>query len=329
MKNLIADAIQFKEGKLWILNQQALPLKEEWIESRSPDEMIEIIKTLKVRGAPLIGIAAALALAQYVEQATVLDDLDAVAQKLIAARPTAVNLSYCVNQQLKAYQESRDPLAIIHVAENLFEEDVKLCEQMAAYGAALIADGESILTHCNTGALVTAGKGTALGVIFKAHQEGKKVHVYVDETRPLLQGARLTAWELDRAGVPHTLICDNMAASLMKAGKIHRVMTGADRIAANGDTANKIGTYGVAALARFHDIPFHIVAPETTIDWDCKDGDAIVIEERHADEVRGFANTAWSPQASPVYNPAFDVTPAELITNFITNRGVHQQMEKL
>jgi methylthioribose-1-phosphate isomerase len=202
------------------------------------------------------------------------------------------------------------PARVTADAEAIFEEDVALCEALAERGAPLLADGDSILTHCNAGGLVTAGVGTALGVVRRAHEQGKRLHVYVDETRPLLQGARITAWELGKLGIPHTLICDNMAASLMAQGKIQKVVVGADRIAKNGDFANKIGTYGVAVLAHHHKIPFYTVAPRTTFDPSCATGRDIPIEERAPDEVRA----GKSPPDCRVYNPAFDVTPRELIT---------------
>lgn len=329
MKDMVCSALKYVNNQLSILDQQKLPHIEEWLVCNSPDEMIAILRALKVRGAPLIGIAAAVALADFVVKGASEKEILTAAEKLMAARPTAVNLKYCIEKQLNAYRHERDSKAIIAMAEQLFDEDVKMCEAIVNYGAELIQSGESILTHCNTGGIIAAGIGTALGVIFKAHQQGKKIHVYVDETRPLLQGARLTTWELIKNKIPHTLICDNMAASLMQAGKIKRVIVGADRIAANGDAANKIGTYGVAVLAQYHDIPFHIAAPESTIDWNCMSGNGIVIEQRAAEEVRGYGNLQWSPSESSVYNPAFDVTPARLIKSFITNRGVFEDLQSI
>ena len=309
------------------LDQQKLPFVEEWLICQSPEEMVGMIKELKVRGAPLIGVAAALSLAQYVARGATRSQIELAAQKLSSARPTAYNLSYCISRQMAAYAKNGDPNSIIQTAEELFEEDKRLSFAIAEHGSRLIQPGESILTHCNTGGLVTTGIGTALGAMIQSHRDGKKIHIYVDETRPLLQGARLTCWELSREGVPHTLICDNMAASLMHKGKIQRVIVGADRIAANGDTANKIGTYSIAALAHLHGIPFHIAAPRTTIDYRCSHGDEIVIEERMPEEVKGVVGTfgaiKWAPQISCVYNPAFDVTPAKWIESFITDAGVH------
>ncbi len=319
-------AICYQDGDLHVLNQQKLPHQEEWIDVKTTDEMIEIITSLKVRGAPLIGIAAALSLAQSAERGSSREELQQKAALLKASRPTAVNLSIYM-ERILSIMETREDFreAVIDAAKAIYEEDVALCERMALAGAELINDGERILTVCNTGSLATAGVGTALGVIKVAHSQGKKIHVYATETRPLLQGGRLTAWELEQNGIPYTLICDNMAATLMREGKIDRVLVGADRIAVNGDFANKIGTYSLAVLAHHHNIPFHVVAPYTTIDPRCPIGDAIKIEERNSDEVRGasgsFGKVIWSPIKAPVYNPAFDVTPAYLVTSYILDRG--------
>jgi methylthioribose-1-phosphate isomerase len=213
-----------------------------------------------------------------------------------------------------------DPMA---EAQAIFAEDVRLCEGMARHGAELIQEGEGILTHCNTGGLATAGIGTALGVIRRAFEQGKRIHVYADETRPLLQGGRLTAWELCRLGIPSTLITDSMAALLMRDGQVQRVLVGADRVAANGDFANKVGTYGLAVQARFHGIPFHPVAPISTVDLACPDGAAIPIEARDQAEVRGFGSLRWAPAAMPAWNPSFDVTPVDLVTSLVLDRGVY------
>ncbi|MBS0651504.1 MAG: S-methyl-5-thioribose-1-phosphate isomerase [Verrucomicrobia bacterium] len=330
MKTLESLALSFREGSLKVLDQQKLPFVEEWITCHSPDEMVEIIKELKVRGAPLIGVAAALSLAHYVEMGATREQVELAAQKLVGARPTAYNLFHCISRQMAAYAKSGDLNSIVQTAEEIFEEDRQLSMAIAKHGAALIQSGETILTHCNTGGLVTTGIGTALGAMIQAHRDGKKIHVFVDETRPLLQGARLTCWELEKEGIPHTLICDNMAASMMQKGRVQRVIVGADRIAANGDTANKIGTYSVAALCFLHQIPFHIAAPRTTIDYGCSKGDEIEIEERKPHEVKGafgtFGDIKWAPKASAVCNPAFDVTPAKWITSFITDAGVHSSI---
>ena len=208
-------------------------------------------------------------------------------------------------------------------AQAIFAEDVRLCEGMATHGAALIQDGEHLLTHCNTGGLATAGIGTALGVIRRAHEQGKRLHVYADETRPLLQGGRLTAWELQRLGIPATLITDSMAALLLRDGKVQRVLVGSDRVAANGDFANKVGTYGLAVQAHFHGVPFHPVAPFSTVDLACPNGAAIPIELRNAAEVRGFGPLRWAPETMPAWNPSFDVTPVDLVTSLVLDRGVY------
>ena len=320
-------SISYDNAQLLVLNQQKLPQEEVWIDVYSVEQMHEIITSLKVRGAPMIGIAAILALAQMADQNASKESLISAAEYLRTSRPTAVNLSIYLDRILNVIENSEDyRQAILKEVTMIFHEDVALCESMCDAGAALIAEGEHILTYCNTGSLATAGIGTALGVIKKAHFQGKNIHVYVCETRPLLQGGRLTAWELDKFGIPYTLICDNMVATLMRQGKVDRVLVGADRIAINGDFANKIGTYSLAVLAKFHEVPFHVVAPYTTVDPACKSGQEIVIEERAAKEVRGasgaFGSVTWSLENAPVYNPAFDVTPAELVTSYILDRGI-------
>ena len=321
-----STAIRYAHGDLHVLNQQKLPGEEEWIDVKTPEQMVEIITSLKVRGAPLIGIAAVLSLAQLAEQGETREGLEQAALLLKHARPTAVNLSIYIERMLAVMSGREDVQeAVIETAEAITREDEELCTRMGAAGADLIEPGERILTVCNTGGLATGGIGTAFGVIRTAHEQNKMIHVYACETRPLLQGGRLTAWELEKNGIPYTLICDNMAATLMAQGKIDRVLVGADRIAANGDFANKIGTYMLAVLARHHQIPFHVVAPYTTIDPKCPSGTAIKIEERAPDEVRGaagsFGKVVWSPKGAPVYNPAFDVTPAPLVTSYILDWG--------
>lgn len=300
--------------QLWALDQTLLPHQELWIESKTPDDMIALIQRLAIRGAPLIGVAAALAIAKFAESDAGPDEILRAARQLRGARPTAVNLMAAMDRLVL----NRDPNLLskeylIREAEAIYDEDVALSEAIAQRGAALIQKGDNILTHCNTGGLATVGVGTALGAVIRAHEQGKKIHVYVDETRPLLQGARLTTWELARNGIPYTLISDNMAGFLMAQGKVNRIFTGADRIAANGDTANKIGTYSLAVLARFHKVPFYIVAPSTTVDKECPSGKQIPIELRNSDEVRAGKSLA----DSPVWNPAFDVTPMELITGIV------------
>lgn len=324
LKDVTSMGLKVQGGKLYALDQTLLPHEEKWLESATPDDMIEMIKMLRVRGAPLIGVAAAMALAQFARQSTNADQVQNVAKKLREARPTAVNLMAAMDRMMAVVLDSAGsaPLAekLMDKAEEIFQEDVQLCEDMAMHGESLIRDGDRILTHCNTGGLATVGRGTALGVIAKAHEDGKRIHVYVDETRPLLQGARLTAWELSKLKIPYTLICDNMAASLMAIGKIDRAFVGSDRIARNGDAANKIGTYGVAVMAKFHHVPFYVVAPYTTIDPQCPNGEKIPIEERDPNEVRA----GKAPMDAQVFNPAFDVTPANLITAIVTDKGIFE-----
>jgi methylthioribose-1-phosphate isomerase len=233
---------------------------------------------------------------------------------------------HAIDRLVRAAGPALDVGAVIAEAESIFDEDVALCDAMAGHGASLIAQGEGILTHCNTGGLATVGIGTALGAIRRAHEAGRQIHVYVDETRPLLQGGRLTTWELGRLGIPYTLVTDNMAPILMREGRIQRVLVGADRIARNGDVANKVGTYGVAVAAHHHEVPFHVVAPWTTVDLSCPDGAHIPIEQRKSDEVRGvegsFGSIRWSPGDAPTFNPAFDVTPRALISALVLDRGI-------
>ena len=309
MKSL---ALRLDGDKLEILDQTLLPGREEWLTVASPEEMIAIIQRLAVRGAPLIGVAAAMSLGLYASSDRSEAEIKAAASALRESRPTAVNLMHAIDRLMRVYGK-RGARALLPEAQAIFQEDVALCEGMSARGAELVKDGDGIITHCNTGGLATVGRGTALGVISKAWSMGKKIHVFVDETRPLLQGARLTAWELGKLGIPYTLICDNMAASLLRTGRVQRAFVGADRVAVNGDVANKIGTYGLAVLCKHHKVPFHVVAPSTTYDPTCMTGAKIPIEERGAGEVRG----ASAPADAPVWNPAFDVTPRELITSIL------------
>lgn len=308
------------DGRVWVLDQTRLPLEEHWLDGSDPDTMAGHIRALRVRGAPLIGVAAALSLAARARGGASPVELVAAARRLRAARPTAVNLMWAVDRLLAALPAGVD--ALIAEAEALAREDVERCERMAEAGAALIQDGEGLLHHCNTGGLATAGVGTALGVIRRAWEQGKRIHVWVDETRPLLQGGRLTTWELGRLGIPHTLITDSMAALVLRDGRASRVLVGADRIARNGDFANKVGTYGLAVQARHHGAAFHCVAPSSTIDRACPDGRAIPIEDRDPEEVRGWSDIRWAPSNSPAWNPAFDVTPAALVTSWILDTGV-------
>jgi len=327
-------SIRRRNGKLQVLDQTKLPDVEEWLDSQSPEDMAGFIKQLSVRGAPLIGVAAALSLADYATKEKRTEEEVVIAARLLRnARPTAVNLMFAIDKMLQENQADKDysPERLMAIAYDIMKREVDMCDAMSKYGASLIRDGENILTHCNTGALATPGKGTALGVIREAHAQGKKIHVYVDETRPLLQGGRLTAYELRKAGIPYTIICDNMAATLMKDRKIDRVLVGADRIATNGDFANKIGTYNVAVIAKHHNVPFHTVAPLSTVDFKCSSGKDIPIEEREKAEVLGasgaFGTVRWSPADAQAYNPAFDTTPVDLVSSIILDSGICTQEE--
>ena len=302
------EIVRLETDRVVLLDQRQLPDRIAELECRSAAEVAEAIRTLAVRGAPAIGIAAAYG---YALAAARGHDLDAAAAVLLASRPTAVNLAWALAELRRDDQE---PAALARRARALHEEEVDRCRRMAGHAAGLLAPGTRALTHCNTGALATGGVGTALGAIREGFARGLVEHVLVDETRPLLQGARLTAWELERAGVPHTVVADAAAGSLMARGEVGAVLTGADRIAANGDAANKIGTYPLAVLASRHGIPFYIVAPSSTVDLETAAGADIPIEERDPAEVTArFA----------ARNPAFDVTPASLVTAIVTELGVH------
>ncbi len=321
----------FKKINLYLLDQTLLPQNEKWLQIENIDQMIEAIQSLRVRGAPLIGVAASLYLAKESLNTNNKEQLLKIADLLYEARPTAVNLMNCLDRMKKIIHSNIEMLA--QTAIDLFNEDVKLCDRIANNGADLIQDGDQILTHCNTGGLATAGIGTALGVIRRAHEQGKKIHVYIDETRPLLQGGRLTAWELQKLNIPCTLITDNMAAHLMSLKKITKTIVGSDRIAANGDFANKIGTYSVAVNCFYHQIPFYVAAPFTTVDSKCKNGDEIPIEQRNPNEVLGaigsFGTIQWAPNGVNAYNPSFDVTPAKLISAWIMDQKVFTKKDIL
>jgi methylthioribose-1-phosphate isomerase len=331
MQNLIASSLKYDNGILSVLDQYLLPHQQVWHECHDVETMKELIINLKVRGAPLIGLGASVLVAYLAEQGMAKLALHDAIDELESTRPTAVNLMHCMAALREALTQNDFVTSVVNTAEQLFIEDIALCERMANYGAELINSGDNILTHCNTGALATAGIGTALGVIYKAKKKYGNIHIWVDETRPLLQGGRLTAFELERWQVPYTLICDNMAASLMAAGKVDKIVVGADRIAANGDFANKVGTYNLAVLAYYHHIPFYVVAPVTTLDTKTTCGDDIKIEQRNANEVRGvsgsFGEALWAPTNAHVYNPAFDVTPAKLVTGWVLDTGVYDKSD--
>jgi methylthioribose-1-phosphate isomerase len=331
---LAFSPLSWQGDRLVLLDQRRLPGDEVYLECRTWSEVADAIRTLAVRGAPAIGVAAAfgVALAGLSSSAqdgdALLRDVEAAADGLAATRPTAVNLFWALDR-MRRYARSRRALpppalraGLVTEAETICEEDVAANRRLGAFGAELVPARARILTHCNAGGLATAGYGTALGVVRGAVEAGRQPFVWVDETRPVLQGARLTAWELAREGIPHAVIADVAAASTMARGEVDLVVVGADRIAANGDTANKIGTYGVAVLARHHGIPFYVAAPFSTIDPTIPDGSAIPIEERDPREVQELAGRRIVPAASPARNPAFDVTPAALVTAIITERGV-------
>lgn len=326
MQTFQTTSLQVRNNQLWILDQQALPQQQNWLPAHSVAQLVEHIHALRVRGAPLIGLSASLLLALLAEQGETREQLAQSLAILRAARPTAVNLMNNLDRMKQALEKPERVASLVDEALRLVNEDKQLCERIAEAGSALVKPGSQLLTHCNTGGLATAGVGTALGVIARAHQQGKVRNVWVDETRPLLQGGRLTAWELGELGVPYHLITDAMAASLMAAGNVDAIWVGADRIAANGDVANKIGTYSLAVLAHYHGVPFYVAAPHTTLDRLCPTGSAIPIEQRAASEVTGvagsFGSVQWAPADARVYNPAFDVTPAALISGWVLDTGV-------
>jgi len=321
-------------GFVRILDQTLLPGKIAFIETTDPRRIWEAIRSLRVRGAPAIGVAAAMgtaAAAQNVRArsgAAIAGAVARVASYLATSRPTAVNLFWALERMRRTAAENAalSPpdlrRRLVEEALAIRDEDAAMCRAIGEHGLALLRNGCSVLTHCNAGALATAEFGTALAPVYAARQRGWKIHVYVDETRPLLQGARLTAWELSRAGVPVTLLCDNMAAVVMKKENVAAVLVGADRIAANGDTANKIGTYGLAILARAHRIPFYVLAPTSTFDFGSSNGDAIPIEYRSGEEVTHVLGKPVAPRGIRAYSPAFDVTPSELISAIVCEAGI-------
>jgi methylthioribose-1-phosphate isomerase len=324
--------VAWQDGVVLMIDQQVLPQRFEVLQLTDYRDLADAIRTMAVRGAPAIGVSAALGLALAAREALGTPAefharLREAAEVLRGTRPTAVNLFWAIDRVMKvAEQHPDDPEAaaeaVLAEALTMLDEDVRANRAMGEYGAALLPDHGNILTHCNTGSLATVYHGTALGVIRSAVEHGKQLHVWVDETRPRLQGMKLTAWECSQLQIPATVITDNMACWVMRQGRVDAAIVGADRIAANGDTANKIGTYGVAVLARHHGIPFYVAAPFSTIDPAIPDGSAIPIEERDPREVQELAGQRIVPAASPARNPAFDVTPAALITAIVTERGI-------
>jgi methylthioribose-1-phosphate isomerase len=324
--------IKWENDRLILIDQRRLPGKEVYIQCSDYTHIAHAIEDMAIRGAPAIGVAAAYGIVLGVMKLAEVDDLESnfnqILTRLEKTRPTARNLFWAVEQMKKVFEASKD-LALPELKQKLLrkalsieQEDIETNKKIGYWGKDLIQDGFSILTHCNAGALATAGYGTALGIVRAAFEQGKKIRVFADETRPLLQGARLTCWELEKDGIPVILITDNMAGHFMQNGAISAVITGADRIARNGDTANKIGTYSVAVLAKEHNLPFFVAAPLSTIDFSMADGSAIPIEERSPEEVRKLGDFTISPPQVEVQNPAFDVTPAKYITGIVTEKGV-------
>jgi methylthioribose-1-phosphate isomerase len=328
--------IDWQDDTIVMVDQRKLPAQEIYVRCHTPQEVAKAIRTMIIRGAPAIGVAAAMGIALGVKRSKskgttqLAVEFQKICDLMAATRPTAVNLFWAITRMKRAFAEgaqsgeSPDEIAarLEREARNIHDEDVANCRTMGMFGAAIVPDRARVLTHCNAGALATAGYGSALGVIRAAVELGKKIAVYADETRPFMQGARLTAWELVREGIETTVITESMAGPIMRAGEIDLVVVGADRIAANGDTANKIGTYTVAVLAREHKVPFYVAAPVSTIDLATPDGDHIPIEERDQREVTHFGSARVTPEGARIRNPAFDITPHRYITGIITERGI-------
>jgi len=329
----VVEAIRWRDGRLELIDQRLLPSRFEYVRCTNAAEVAEAIRSMVVRGAPAIGCAAAFGIALEARRRQDLRPrefhaaMEAAFKTLAASRPTAVNLFWALEHMRSAFTQHRDDpksaaVRLTEVALAIFQADLETNRAIGRAGMKHVPDGARILTHCNTGALATAGHGTALGVVRSARDAGKRVSVIASETRPYLQGARLTAWELIQEKIPVTLITDNMAGHFMSQGKVDIVIVGADRIAVNGDVANKIGTYPLAVLAQRHRIPFYVAAPLSTIDLKTANGKAIPIEERSASEVTGYAGVRWAPDGVAVANPAFDITPAKLVGALFTERGV-------
>jgi methylthioribose-1-phosphate isomerase len=328
------QTLEWTDRGVRFIDQTKLPTEETYVTCTTYEQVADVIRNMVVRGAPAIGVAAAMGIALGVNNSkaeTTADlkrDLDQICDVMGKTRPTAVNLFWAIRRMQEKFERIRiRPLpqikaAMIEEAQRMHAEDIAANQAMGRHGATLMPAQGGVLTHCNAGALATAGYGTALGVIRAAVEQGKKIHVYADETRPFLQGSRLTAWELMKDGIPTTVISDNMAGAMMSKGKIGAIVVGADRIAANGDVANKIGTYTVAVLAKEHGIPFYVAAPISTVDLECPDGSKIPIEERNAKEVTHIAGKQMVPDGVEIENPAFDVTPAKYVAAIITEKGI-------
>jgi methylthioribose-1-phosphate isomerase len=328
------QTLEWTEQGVRFIDQTKLPTEETYVVCKTDEQVAEVIRTMVVRGAPAIGVAAAMGIALGMKNShaqrvgELKQELDLICDNMGKTRPTAVNLFWAIRRMQEKFERLRvRPVAqikqeLIEEAKRMHAEDIAANQAMGRHGAPLMPSEGGVLTHCNAGALATAGYGTALGVIRAAVEAGKKIHVYADETRPFLQGSRLTAWELMKDGIPTTVISDNMAGAMMKQGKIGAIVVGADRIAANGDVANKIGTYTVAVLAKENGIPFYVAAPISTVDLACPDGSKIPIEQRNAREVSHIAGKQMVPDGVSIENPAFDVTPAKYVTAIITERGI-------
>jgi methylthioribose-1-phosphate isomerase len=327
----LIETIQWTDAGVVMIDQTRLPLEEKYVTCRTYEEVATAIREMIIRGAPAIGVAAAMGVALGVLHASPTDldrQVDTICETLARTRPTAVNLFWAINRMKRLYESLHGrpfeeiQKRLVEESRLIKQEDIAINQAIGRYGAPLVPDGKTILTHCNAGALATAGYGTALGVVRAAIDSGKQVDVFADETRPFLQGARLTVWELQRDGIPTTLITDNMAGHFMKSGRIGCVVVGADRIAANGDVANKVGTYTVAVLAKENGVPFFVAAPISTLDLSLASGDQIPIEQRAAAEVTQVFGHQVAPEGTVVQNPAFDVTPARYVTAIITERGI-------
>ena len=326
--------VSWDNGRVRLIDQTLLPSRLSYIECQTLEALWEAIRSLRVRGAPAIGIASAFGVVIAAQNSTRVEwqelkqDVLKGIEYLRTARPTAVNLFWATERMGKKLEICKGKSVketiqiLLEEADSILQEDRQTCHKMAEFGATLVPERSQVMTHCNAGGLATAEYGTALGVIFRAFEQGKIYQVFVGETRPLLQGARLTCWELQQAGVPVTLVCDTMVGLVLKEKKINLILVGADRIAVNGDTANKIGTYNLAVLAKYHQIPFYVVTPWSTIDLAISDGSQIPIEERNPHEITEWGGKKWAPDGINVWNPAFDVTPRELITGFVTERGI-------
>lgn len=313
------ENLKFTDNKLIILDQTLLPNEEKWVEIKSKEQAYNAIKKLMVRGAPAIGIFAGYAMALFSKD----NDIYDLKKYLDSSRPTAVNLSWATNRIVKAFENGKN---LIEEAKEIHSEDIEMCRKISEYGLSLLKDGDGILTHCNAGELATSKYGTGLGPLILGGEKGYNFHIYSDETRPLLQGARLTSYELEKVGLDVTLICDNMAGYVMSKGLINAVLVGCDRVAANGDVANKIGTSSVAVLAKYYNIPFYVLGPYSTVDFNCKSGKDIEIEMRDGDEIKNmYFEKPTALKETKCLNPAFDVTDNSLITAIITDKGIARQ----